>query len=271
MDTAYIETLLIDSVCHIPTHAYQNEQTIQLIGAPSVHEHIILNDNCALITIEIDGKAYESEEDMVFGKFTNIPKIKIVFKNTDKQLTVIRLVSCGLFKLTDMPIASMVNRIVPKSILGRKSDADQDKPYRLNVTLKEDPSVSASYALIQEIIRYVNSDFALLPANATKAVAEKFGTSESSLRRYFKKYLGITLSTYIMTVKRRRMIQSLYKNHYDSMSVRENGYYDQSHFLNDFKRLYGLPLKQYVNHIEFMKHHAPDLMNCLYYSSETAV
>jgi AraC-like DNA-binding protein len=257
----------IDSIYHIPTQQYKKEQDFQFIGAPSVHEHIILNDGCAVITFDLNGKIYEFNGDIVCGKFTHAPKIKIVFKDKCKKLTIIRLSACGMFKLTDIPMISMVNHIECGSIINIKAESEQrDEKYIQYVdTLLSESSNVESYNTTRKIIQYVNTNFTQLPSNATKAVAEHFAISESSLRRYFKKYLGINLSTYIITVKRKKMIQSIYENNYDSMSVRENGYYDQSHFLNDFKRMYGVPLKQYLHDIQAIKTQSPELMRFLYH------
>lgn len=257
----------IDSIFHIPTYQYKKEKDFQFIGAPSVHEHIILNDGCAVLTFEIDGKKYEFDGDLVCGKFTHAPKIKIVFKDTCQKLTIIRLSACGMFRLTNTPIISMVNHIASGSIIDVKVESEDraEKYIQAVEAIMNDEVYHPSYAITREIIRYVNANFAQLPTNATKEVAKHFGISESSLRRYFKKYLGINLSTYIITIKRKKMVQSLYENNYDSLSVRENGYYDQSHFLNDFKRLYGVPLKQYFNDIQMLKDQAPDLMRFLYH------
>jgi AraC-like DNA-binding protein len=261
------ESPFIDSIYHIPTYQYKKDQDFQFIGAPSVHEHIILNDGCAVITFEIDGKTYQSDGDLVCGKFINAPKIKILFKDTCQKLTIIRLSACGMFKLTDTPIISMVNHILPASVIDVNVESEDraEKYIQLVEDIVNGEPHHSSYALTREIIRYVNVNFAELPSNSTKKVADYFGISESSLRRYFKKYLGINLSTYIITIKRKKMIQSLYENNYDSLSVRENGYYDQSHFLNDFKRFYGVPLKQYFQEIQTLKKHDPHLMNFLYH------
>ena len=258
---------LIDSIYHIPTYQYKKEKKFEFIGAPSVHEHIVLNDGCAVLTFEIDGKTYEFEGDLVCGKFTHAPKINIVFKDTCKKLTIIRLSACGLYRLTNIPIVSMVNHIASASIIDINIETQEraEKYIQSVEEIMNGEAHKASYAMTREIIRYVNANFAQLPTNATKEVAHHFGISESSLRRYFKKYLGINLSTYIITIKRKKMIQSLYENNYDSMSVRENGYYDQSHFLNDFKRLYGVPLKQYFQDIQILKNQAPALMHFLYH------
>lgn len=257
----------IDSVFYVPVGTYKEERDFHFSGAPSVHEHIILNDNCAVITFYLNGKVFEYDGHMVCGKFTYVPKIKIVFKNTDKKLTVIRLTSCGMFKLTDIPIVSMVNRITPGSIIDidDASDEQVENYIRQIDVLMSVQSNQKSFNVTRDIIRYVNANFTHLPANATKVVAMQFGISESSLRRYFKKYLGINLSTYIITVKRKKMVQAIYEDNYDSLSVRVNGYYDQSHFLNDFKRLYGVPLKEYFNEMQSMKTKSPELMSFLYH------
>lgn len=204
---------------------------------------------------------------MVCGKFTHAPKIKILFKETDKKLVIIRLTACGMYRLTDIPMVSMVNRVASGNIIDINIETEEraEKYIERVDQLMHEKSDLPAYNMIREIIQYINTNFAQLPTNTSQAISDLFGISESSLRRYFKKYLGINLSTYIITIKRKKMIQALYENNYDSMSVRENGYYDQSHFLNDFKRLYGVPLKQYFNDIQILKNQAPDLMRFLYH------
>ncbi|MGZ5209036.1 MAG: helix-turn-helix domain-containing protein [Sulfuricurvum sp.] len=261
-DSAYI-----DSIYHVPVKTYREEHDFHFFGAPSVHEHIILNNDCATLCFNINGKIYEHDGHIVCGKFTHAPKIKIIFKNTDRKLTIIRLTSCGMFKLTDVPMESMVNFVASGSIIGIDTlGTEEIENYICKIdAMMNQESHDKSYDMTREIIRYVNANFLHLPHNTSKAVAEKFGISESSLRRYFKKYLGINLSTYIITVKRKKMIQTIYEDNYDSLSVRENGYYDQSHFLNDFKRLYGVPLKEYFSEMQIMKERSPELMRFLYH------
>lgn len=256
----------IDTIFRVPVEMYEEGSTFHFIGTPSVHEHIILNDDCATITLNIDGNVYEYEGHIVCGKFTHVPKVKIVFKNTAKKLIIIRLASCGISKLTNIPIASMVNRAHPGSIINIDFVSDERiENYipQIDLLLMKENN-HKSFTITQDIIRYTNDNFIHLPTDSTKSIAEQFNISESSLRRYFKKYLGINLSTYIITVKRKRMIQAILKNNYDLHSVRENGYYDQSHFLNDFKRLYGMPLKQYLNDLQRIKEQTPIMMQFLY-------
>lgn len=262
----------IDSVFHISAKEYQEHLDIHFVGAPSVHEHIILNDKCAILSFEIDGEIYEFDSDMICGKFTHAPKIKIIFKNTCQKLTIIRVNSCGMFRLTDQPIESMVNKVLSSSLINIDANVDIQN-YIDSIDAYTNAEVyDTPYMLTREMVKYLNANFLNLPRNASTHMADYFNLSESTLRRYFKKYIGMTLSTYIITLKRKKMIQTLFEDNYDSLSVQENGYYDQSHFLNDFKRLYGVPLKQYFNNIQTLKNDAPDLMRFLYHCNiESAV
>lgn len=261
------ESPFINSVYHVTSQSYKEHHDFHFVGAPSIHEHIILNDGCAVITFELNGKSYVCNGDLVCGKFTHAPKIKITFKDSKKKLTIIRLTACGMFKLTNLPIASMVNTILPRSSIDMDAIINKkDKKYieMVDAILTKE-SHTKSYLKTQKIIQYINTNFLHLPTNIAAMIAEQFDISESTLRRYFKKYIGINLSTYIMTAKRIKMVQSLYEDNYDSISVRECGYYDQSHFLNDFKRLYGIPLKQYFRDMRALQKQSPEFMRFLYH------
>lgn len=261
------ESPYVESVYDVPADTYKKNRNLYFMGAPSVHEHIILNDNCAVISFEINGKIYEYDGDIVCGKFTHAPKIKILFKNTDKKLMVIRLTSCGMFKLTDMPISAMLNSVLPRSAIDRNTliDEKNDRYVTLVDKLLSVESHENSYLITQKIIRYINTNFVQLPTNVSDLLSKEFGISVSTLRRYFKKYIGMNPSTYVINLKRKKMIQSLFEDNYDSMSVRESGYYDQSHFLNDFKRLYGIPLKTYFKEMKKLQVQAPEFMQFLYH------
>lgn len=261
------ENPFVDSIYHVQTQSYKKNFDFHFFGAPSVHEHIILNDDCAAITFELNKKTYTFNGDLVCGKFTHAPKIKIMFKDTSKNLTIIRLKACGLFKLTNLPISSLVNTILPRSTIDVDLIMNQKDENYIHIvdTLVNEESHNKTYIKTQKIIQYINANFSHLPTNIAEVLAKEFDISESTLRRYFKKYIGINLSTYIMTVKRKKMIQSLYEDNYDSMSVRESGYYDQSHFLNDFKRLYGIPLKQYFRDMKILQKQSPEFMRFLYH------
>lgn len=260
------ESPFIDSIFHIPVEMYRIEHDFYFRGSPSVHEHIILNQNCAVITFTVHDEVFVFNSNVVCGKFTHPPKINIIFKDSCKKLTVIRLNAYGMFKLTNLPISSMVNRIAAGSSISidLSDDAHADHSIRWIETMMEKKIDQAAYEITRNIIHYIDENFAYLPPNISKAIAGRFGLSESTLLRYFKKYIGVNLSTYILALRRKKMIQSICNNKYDSLSVQEHGYYDQSHFINDFKRLFGISLKEYFHEMKRMKQHSPEFVRFLY-------
>lgn len=266
MNIIWHESPFIDSIFHVPVEMYEIENDFYFRGSPSVYEHIILNQNCAVITFHLNNQILVFDSNVVCGKFTHPPKIEIFFKDTKQKLTVIRLNSYGMYKLTNKPISSLVNNITPASKISIDLSDDMNIEHAIHwiESMVRDEINPDAYNITREIIQYIDANFVYLPSNITKVIAKKFALSESTIRRYFKKYVGITLSTYFVTLRRKKMIESICNNRYDTHSIRENVYYDQSHFLNDFKRLYGIPLKQYFKEIEKMKKKAPDFMKFMY-------
>lgn len=266
MNIIWHENPFVDSIYHVPVEMYKIEHNFSFRGVPSLHEHIILNQNCAVITFYINNQVFEFNSNVVCGKFTHPPKINVIFKDSCKKLTVIRLNSYGMFKLTDIPISSMVNSITLGSMIS--IDLCDDKKNEESIAWieammgKEIPK--KSYEITRNIIHYIDAKFADLPSNVSQIIAKKFGISESTLLRYFKKYIGVNLSTYMVTLRRKNMIRSMCDNQSNSLNAQEHGYYDQSHFINDFKRLFGISLKEYFIEMKRMKKHSPDFLQFLH-------
>lgn len=264
------ENRYIDSIFHIPAQTYKIEEDFYFRGSPSTHEHIILNRDCAVIQFMVNDQIFVFNSNVICGKFTYPPKINIVFKNTCKHLTIIRLNSCGMFKLTNLPIASMLNSIIPGSIISIDLADDvhsDDSIGWINRTLSTEIN-DKGFHITREIIEYINENFVDLSSNASSILSKHFGISESTLLRYFKKYIGLNLATYILTLKRKKMIYSICNEQSTSLSAQENGYYDQSHFINDFKRVFGISLQEYFTEMKRLKKTSPELLQLLYYCSE---
>jgi AraC-like DNA-binding protein len=260
------ENPFIDSIFHVPTTMYKIEYDYFLRGSPSLHEHIILNSDCAEIKITVDDQEYIFNSNVVCGKFTHPPKINIVFKEKCRHLTVIRLNVYGMFKLSNVPVASLVNRISSGSIVSIDQISDLSCPQSIEwlESIFHRHEESKAFRVTREIIEYIDANFADLPANVSYAIAKRFLLSESTLLRYFKKYIGLNLSTYVLTMKRTKMIRTLCRNEYSSISVQESGYYDQSHFINDFKRLFGISLQEYFSEMKRLKRRSPDLVRLIH-------
>jgi len=76
--------------------------------------------------------------------------------------------------------------------------------------------------------------------------------SRKQFERTFSEYIGISLKQYLKTIRLQASIYLKSKNKNLSLTALayENGYYDQSHFINDFKIMTGLTPKQFFNDCE---------------------
>ncbi|WP_293303885.1 AraC family transcriptional regulator [Pedobacter sp. UBA5917] len=71
------------------------------------------------------------------------------------------------------------------------------------------------------------------------------GLSSRQLRRLFEYYIGTTQKTFSQVVRFQRMIkENQFKDAKAGKSFLDQGYYDQAHFIKDFKTFYGLTPKK---------------------------
>jgi AraC-like DNA-binding protein len=259
------ENPLLDAIYQISSKRYLRGKPFSFSGAPTIHEHIILNDGGAVFHFEVGGRKFEHDGNLICGKFIQVPKIRIRFTDATKDLTVIRLHPFALSKLSETPSSDFVDRVVPLSLEGLHPHPDSIEALIAAVdTVSQALTEDSAHASIGKIIDYIGTHFSELPRSSVRALSKQFAISESTLRRRFKKYTGISLSDFLITVKRRKMLQALFENNYNSLVVRESGYYDQSHFLNDFRRLYGTTLKHYKSKLQMIQNEDPTLMQFLY-------
>lgn len=97
---------------------------------------------------------------------------------------------------------------------------------------------------IEKIIDLIEKDTHLEPS--FKGIAQSMNLSYSRLRYLFKAETGVSPSQYLRAVRMQKAKQHL-ENTF--MSVKEImikvGFNDESHFVRDFKRVYGMPPNKY--------------------------
>ncbi len=94
------------------------------------------------------------------------------------------------------------------------------------------------------ISKYNNDSFTV------DILARKLEISTSSLFRLFKNYVGQNPKSYLKTIRFRNALNEILKNQSSSTSIAHfNQYYDQAHFINDFKSFSGYPPNQLYDKI----------------------
>lgn len=94
------------------------------------------------------------------------------------------------------------------------------------------------------ISKYNNDSFTV------EILARKLEISTSSLFRLFKNYVGQNPKSYLKTIRFRNSLNEILKNQRSLTSIAHlNHYYDQAHFINDFKSFSGYPPNQLYDKI----------------------
>lgn len=78
------------------------------------------------------------------------------------------------------------------------------------------------------------------------SLSDKLSITTKSLERKFSKYIGTTPKQFIKLIRFQEILSDLSYNNLTEHAYK-NGYFDQSHFIHDFKSYSGLTPKEYLN------------------------
>jgi AraC-like DNA-binding protein len=117
---------------------------------------------------------------------------------------------------------------------------------RIDAQLKAQlPHADSTVALLNDVVAYIEATKGL---TTVSAVATKFGMSERMLQHLFQTYIGVGAKWAIMRARFLEVVkQARQQENPDWTTIAANfGYTDQSHFINDFKKLIGQPPSKYM-------------------------
>lgn len=111
--------------------------------------------------------------------------------------------------------------------------------------LRHLPQPDESITLVNQIISRIHEDQEL---TKVEQLCETFDINKRKLQRLFSQYVGITPKWVIKLYRLQNAAEAIDKStHYDSLKLSaELGYYDQSHFIKDFKSIIGKTPDEYA-------------------------
>ncbi|MCL1668344.1 helix-turn-helix transcriptional regulator [Elizabethkingia ursingii] len=99
---------------------------------------------------------------------------------------------------------------------------------------------------MQQAMLMINNN----PVLSLDRLSKELKISETTLFRLFKDNMGQNPKSYLKTLRFRNVLQNLLVSNYSLTEVAyQNQYYDQAHFINDFKKFTGLSPKYLKNEI----------------------
>lgn len=97
---------------------------------------------------------------------------------------------------------------------------------------------------VNQIIAYIRAGPDIFNTNQ---VADYFNIGERQLQRLFKQYVGLTPKWIIRKARMQECIEALQSGDYDwQILIEQLGFYDQAHFIKEFKLMTGFTPGQYI-------------------------
>jgi AraC-like DNA-binding protein len=167
-----------------------------------------------------------------FYPFVNIP----VYKFTGREIPTQNVLGADITKLED-------------TILSMDDQTDMVQLAESFIR-KRLPEQDDTVSLVQNIVGSVMTDQKI---TKVEHIANQFNLTVRMLQRIFSKYVGIGPKWVIQRYRMLELADQLANGHPQSWPqlAIELGYYDQSHFIKDFKSIVGLSPEEYVKKNEY--------------------
>ncbi len=110
------------------------------------------------------------------------------------------------------------------------------------------PDEDQNVALMNEIINHIMVDSTL---NRVDEVVDYFNTSKRTLQRLFRQYVGVSPKWVIQRFRLQEAAEHLEQGETIDLAqlATDLGYFDQAHFIKDFKALIGKTPAEYAKHV----------------------
>lgn len=233
---------------------------VQLVHYPQSSEMLLFN-------VGFEGKEGEALHHFFCGK-NNVNNVYSA--SLSEPICIVQFKPHAWFAFGKNPPSSYVNKV--KRLSCRVGESLHNfilhvLPDHLLCYLQFDKTKDSAYAKMPGMLKYIDEN--LNTVNVIE-LAQAFNTSEATLRRYFKKYIGMNVSHYIRNQKIKCMTLRMYQQDYNALAVQECGFYDQSHFIREFKRVHGTTPTQFLSNLKRMFYEDPNaerLFNACYIES----
>jgi AraC-like DNA-binding protein len=169
----------------------------------------------------------------------------------------------GLMQFFNFPLSEICNRNVSLKDINRQSGRDLEEQMSEVSTFQQKVNIVETYLF--DLLKNNFDDFKFRRINHiaglikqthgninVNQMASEVCLCRKQFERIFAEHIGISPKQYLKIIRFQSAIFQKQKNNNLNMTELsyESGYFDQSHFINDFKSLSGLTPKQYFSENE---------------------
>jgi AraC-like DNA-binding protein len=233
------------------------------IHEADVVERVIPTENIQLmfhykdpfVVFHSDSKVIKQPRSIINGLSNNYSDVST---NGETGVVFICFYPTGACHFFDFPLSEIENQSVDMTDISNSEIRQIEELLYLKSTIKEkvvviedflfrrySPIPSHDHLLIRKSLEIVKKSRGQTNA---KYLSGCLYTSPKTLERKFSKYLGKTTKQLIKLIRFQEILQdlSIYKNGSLTKCAYRNGYFDQSHFIKDFKTYSGYTPKDFL-------------------------
>ena len=177
----------------------------------------------------------------------------------ESEMLIVEFHKGKAFSFFNTPLYALKNLVVDAELVFTKNILD------IREQLLDAHTVSQKFELLEErlvdiclnkikenpFVEYLVSETILHPNHLKlRSVCHEIGYSQKHIISVFKKYVGVTPKEFLKIIRFQKAIEQIEKyQRIDWVSLAfDCGFYDQSHFISDFKKFSGFTPSQYLRH-----------------------
>ncbi|MDX2068453.1 MAG: helix-turn-helix domain-containing protein [Haliscomenobacter sp.] len=242
--------------------------SLEFAATPQPEKQTIIPDGCIELIIHYgdlyqqfqeNGSSFIQPRSFVFGQLSNTLEIAPIGHT---GIIAARFHPDGFIPLATIPLAGMENRAVPLTeLFGEESDF-LEKNILIASTQAERIQHIETFLLarlnkLEVLDCIVKSSIEILVSQAgqvkVEEMAEKLNINRRKLERKFSINVGLSPKQLSKIIRLQTALKQLNQNTELSLTelAYQSGYFDQSHFIKDFKAFTGISPKQfYADHLQ---------------------
>jgi len=195
---------------------------------------------------------------LYFNGITDNYKYNWVHEKGKVEIIGISFYPTGLFPFIKTPVSEFKNHVIDLDLIYSKFSNDLIEKVNSSHSVIEKIKIIESNLLKMIDTESIISDrlvniLSIFNSNINQIGIEQFcstyGIHKRQLERIFNKYIGTNPKSYIRISRFQNVIKQMFKHNYSFFTdlAFDNGYYDQNHFIKDFKDFTGSTPSQFAN------------------------
>ncbi|MCP4118646.1 MAG: AraC family transcriptional regulator [Desulfobacteraceae bacterium] len=197
--------------------------------------------------------------------FTGIKRQNYTIHQAGKLNTIgVSFFSAGLHPFLKIPLSEFTNRTVELDVVIGRFNSTLDGIIGTTGSVEQQIEMLEAYFLrlisrdhvpTDEIFRLINTFNSNIHNLDVGTFCEQYGINQRKAERIFSRYIGITPKFFKRLDRFQGVLNRILNEKYDDFTsmAYENDYYDQSHFIKDFKSFTGVSPSRFMKEKSSMR------------------